>query len=579
MKDSEQLRSDLRSIDHRSYPAYKQLAGSYRFDRYVLNIEHVQGDPFAAPSNLSAVVALADARFPEEYRKTDRCRITLQDFLLRAFAQQCDAVSFKARGSGKSGLVAVTHPGQEVLERSACEVTDRSVIVRFEVGFPANGRTINARELEKILFELLPKAVHGSLFYAAVNRERLKQAIELCEDEEEIRAQLRERKLVAFLADGSILPRESGVSQKPMKGAVALRAPESLALTLNLPHRGAVRGLAIPQGITVIAGGGYHGKSTLLKALERGVYNHIAGDGRELVITDDTAWKLRAEDGRKITDVDISPFIRNLPGKTDTCHFSTLDASGSTSQAAGLIEAAEAGAKVLLIDEDTSATNLMVRDELMQQVISRDEEPIVPFLARARDLYEKAGISTILVVGSSGSYFHIADHVLQMDRYEVKDITERAKTTAAAWAREHADSGAPVTEAPDAFEMPAFRRALPVGAAEQKRRSYQGDRVITERLKIRMQGRSAFSIGHETLDLRYVEQLVDEEQTRMLSFLVRAAREELGGRQTVSSKDLFAWLEKKLRSGGFAAACGKERIVSGLAMVRMQEVCACFNRL
>ena len=101
--------------------------------------------------------------------------------------------------------------------------------------------------------------------------------------------------------------------------------------------------MGIRKGITLIVGGGYHGKSTLLKALEAGVYNHIAGDGREFVITDDTAFKLRAEDGRSITGVDISPFIKNLPNKKDTVHFSTEDASGSTSQAANLMEALESG--------------------------------------------------------------------------------------------------------------------------------------------------------------------------------------------------------------------------------------------
>ena len=81
-----------------------------------------------------------------------------------------------------------------------------------------------------------------------------------------------------------------------------------------------------------------------------------------------------------------------------------------------------------MIDEDTSATNFMVRDDFMQQVISREKEPITPFLERARDLYEKAGISTILVAGSSGAFFYIADTILQMDCYRALDITESVKT-------------------------------------------------------------------------------------------------------------------------------------------------------
>ena len=198
-----------------------------------------------------------------------------------------------------------------------------------------------------------------------------------------------------------------------------------------LPHAGKIQGMGIKKGITLIVGGGYHGKSTLLKALELGVYNHIAGDGREYVITDDTAMKIRAEDGRSIKKVDISMFINDLPNGKDTSAFCTEDASGSTSQAANVVEAMEAGAETFLIDEDTSATNFMIRDELMQRVVNREDEPITPFIDRIRELYEQYGISTILVAGSSGSYFHVADCIVQMNRYKPQEITAFAKEEAA----------------------------------------------------------------------------------------------------------------------------------------------------
>lgn len=199
-------------------------------------------------------------------------------------------------------------------------------------------------------------------------------------------------------------------------------------------------------------GGGYHGKSTLLSALERGVYNHIAGDGREYVITDPTAVKLRSEDGRLIREVDISLFINDLPNKKDTHRFSTPDASGSTSQAAGIVESMEAGSQVFLLDEDTSATNFMVRDSFMQSVIHREKEPITPFLERARDLYEKCGISTVLVAGSSGAFFHIADTVIQMDAYRPVDITEKVKGMLEEYPLQ-------MSETPT-FVMPSFEREL-----------------------------------------------------------------------------------------------------------------------
>ena len=435
MRTSADLKNLLAQIDRRSYPAYKDTRGAYQFPGYILSIDHVQGDPFAAPSKLSVQVRGRDAGFPRALYRTKVQRVALQDELTRQFGRQAAQCSFQAKGSGQSGLIAVSRCGPEVLERTACRMDPESgdLLLRLEVGFPANGRTINARELEKILFDFLPRCIRAALFYSNWDAGRLQAVADLAEDQQYIREQLPKLGLCAFVADGSVLPRESGVSSRPMKGAVAFQSPPELAVTLELPHRGRITGMGIPKGITLIIGGGYHGKSTLLKALERGVYPHVAGDGREYVVTDDTAVKIRAEDGRSIRRTDISMFINDLPNGKDTSAFVTEDASGSTSQAANVVESMEAGTSLLLIDEDTSATNFMIRDELMQRVISRDMEPITPFLDRIRELYDRYGISTILVAGSSGAYFHAADRVIQMDRYEPRDVTALAKREAAAF--------------------------------------------------------------------------------------------------------------------------------------------------
>lgn len=569
MKSSEDLRVNLRAINRKSYPAYKSLAGSYHFGKYTLNIEHVQGDPFAAPSRLSVKVNHKIAGFPASYYETKWDQTALEDYLIRRFHKQADRFCFQAKGSGKSGIISVSRPGQEVLERTACQVEGGGIIVRFEVGFPANGRTINAGELEKILFDFLPVCVEQSLYYAKTPKQELEKVIFLAEDQQYIRQQLKERDMVAFIGDGSVLPRESGVSDRPLKGGVPFQAPETMAVTLSLPHGGALRGMGIKKGITLIAGGGYHGKSTLLKALERGVYNHIAGDGREYVITEETALKLRAEDGRKITNTDISLFINHLPNGKDTKRFCTLDASGSTSQAANIVEGIESGSKLLLIDEDTSATNFMVRDDLMQRVVAREKEPITPFLERAVDLYRQAGISTILVVGSCGSYFYIADKIIQMDSYQAVDITEGTKKLIR-------DYPAPAVEAPG-FHLPSGRREIDLSGSVQKRKTYRGDGVVKERLKIKRMGKTAFSVGKENLDLRYVEQLVDEEQTQTLAYLLRYAKEHYGeGKNDVGS--VVKALDRLLKTKGLAGICDAGNVPSGLAMPRVQEIFACFNR-
>lgn len=569
MKMAEELQRELRSINRKSYPAYKGLKGAYQFPDYQLFIEHVQGDPFAAPSALRIFVPHSKAKFPERYY-WDKCsKVALQDALLRRFAEISAKFCYQAKGSGKSGVIQVSHCGQEVLERTACEITKEGIHIRFFVGFPANGRTINSGELEKILFVYLPKCVEMSLYHRKVPERETEQVICLKEDQRVIREELKKRGLIAFVANGSILPRQSGNSDLPMKDAVPFQSPKSMEITIQLRHRGSITGMGIRKGITLIAGGGYHGKSTLLEALEKGVYDHIAGDGREFVITDDTAWKLRAEDGRKIKDVDISLFINHLPNGRNTRRFSTLDASGSTSQAANIIEAIEAKSQVLLIDEDTSATNFMVRDELMQRVIQKDKEPITPFLERARDLYEKAGISTILVVGSCGSYFYIADQIIQMDNYCPVDITEKTRKLLKEYKK-------PDCEA-KGFALPSEKRIISFGSSVVRRKNYRGTGMVEEHEKLKVMGRESLMLGKEQLDLRYLEQLADREQTQTLGYLLKYAKEQYSGKTT----DLTALMESliwKLEKEGIGSVSGQKEIPAGMAMPRRQEIYACFNR-
>lgn len=569
MKMAEELQRELRSINRKSYPAYKGLKGAYQFPDYQLFIEHVQGDPFAAPSALRIFVPHSKAKFPERYY-WDKCsKVALQDALLRRFAEISAKFCYQAKGSGKSGVIQVSHCGQEVLERTACEITKEGIHIRFFVGFPANGRTINSGELEKILFVYLPKCVEMSLYHRKVPERETEQVICLKEDQRVIREELKKRGLIAFVANGSILPRQSGNSDLPMKDAVPFQSPKSMEITIQLRHRGSITGMGIRKGITLIAGGGYHGKSTLLEALEKGVYDHIAGDGREFVITDDTAWKLRAEDGRKIKDVDISLFINHLPNGRNTRRFSTLDASGSTSQAANIIEAIEAKSQVLLIDEDTSATNFMVRDELMQRVIQKDKEPITPFLERARDLYEKAGISTILAVGSCGSYFYIADQIIQMDNYCPVDITEKTRKLLKEYKK-------PDCEA-EGFALPSEKRSISFGSFVVRRKNYRGTGMVEEHEKLKVMGRESLMLGKEQLDLRYLEQLADREQTQTLGYLLKYAKEQYSGKTT----DLTALMEsliRKLEKEGIGSVSGQKEIPAGMAMPRRQEIYACFNR-
>lgn len=562
------LERQLAAIDGRGYPAYKSLRGIYDLGAFEVSIDHVQGDPFAAPSLVSVHVPAARAGFARElYATPERC-VALEDLLVRRFAAEAKRASFRVRGSGKSGLIATSSPGPEVLPRSACEMGDEGVLLRLEMGFPAHGRTVDGRALARMLFELLPVCVERSLVCDDACRRAARETVELADDQAAVRSALVRLGLVAFIADGSVLPRESGVSARPLRGAEPFVSPESLSVELDLPHRGRVRGLGVRSGVTLIVGGGYHGKSTLLKALQEGVYNHVAGDGRELVITDATAMKLRSEDGRAVQGVDISPFISNLPDGRDTRVFSTEDASGSTSQAASTIEAIEAGARALLIDEDTSATNFMVRDALMEEVVAADHEPITPFVERVRALWEERGVSSVIVVGSSGAFFPVADCVVQMDRYRAFDITERVREVC----REHGVEASGAKGA-DTWDGSLSRRILALPAKAFRRDEHgRGSRVHAR-------GLDSFFVGSAEVDVRLVEQLVDPEQVAALAQMVRLIGEErlLDGSRPLA--DAVDEVYRRFEHDGWWVLSARGDVACGFALPRPQELFCALNRL
>ena len=559
------LKNKLESIHRKSYPAYKSLRGSYTFGDFVLSIDHVQGDPFAAPSSLHVELPLKKAGFPEKYLEKRHTKTALEDLILRSFSKALDQYSFKAKGSGKSGLISTSRPGPEVMRRTAVEFNNIALLVRFEVGFPANGRTINAQELEKILLEFLPQIVKTCLFYQSWEKAKIQACYELAENQQRIREVLEERKLVAFCANGSILPRKSGVSSQPLKDAIEFQSPESMEISIDLPFGNSIRGMGIPEGVTLIIGGGYHGKSTLLQALEQGVYNHVKGDGREYVITRADALKLRAEDGRAVSHLDLSLFIHDLPNGKDTHCFSTEDASGSTSQAAGVLEGMEAETSCFLIDEDTSATNFLVRDAFMQRVVSGDQEPITPFIARVRDLYEKVGISTILVAGSSGAFFHVADTIIQMDAYRPKDVKMSVEALLPEYPPADLCSNA------EPFTLPTEKRMF---VMERKiKRHGRGERE--ERIKTKVMGTDGFSIEHNIVDLRCVEPLIDTEQTAALAAILKHIVKK--GSICMEMQELVAEISTLLKKKGMAAFV-EGALSCGYAYPRKEEIYLMLNR-
>lgn len=555
MKNLSDLKRELEKIDGRGYKTYKILEGQYSFEDYILSIDHVQGDPFASPSRIRVIVN-SNNNFPKNLFDEKYKKITICDFLTRLFSKNIYKYGEKVFGSGKSGLIEISKCSQQVIERTSIIINNEKIEARFYVGFPARGRSVLSKELEKILFNIIPNIVKNTLIYNNINIKALNDKLKLLEDQEFIRKQLKDKKLIAFIANNSILPRESGISQKPLKDGKKFISPKELEVEFNTPNRGLIKGMGIPEGITLIVGGGYHGKSTLLKALELGVYNHIEGDGREFVITDNTALKVRAEDGRAITKTDISLFINNLPNGKDTKKFYTENASGSTSQAANIIEGIESGTKLFLIDEDTSATNFMIRDSVMQQLVSKDKEPITPFIDVARSLYKQKGISTILVAGSSGDFFDIADLVIQMDNYEPYEVTKKAKALSRG-----------ITNVNENLKVDIdFNRVILKGTIESSPKG----------VKVKTLGKDGISINKENIDLRAVEQIVDNEQLNTIGAIMKYAENKLMGKNLTLAQ-IADNITEELKNNLIEI----ENIKGGygsFAIVRKQEIMCAYNR-
>lgn len=520
---SQKLQQKLSQVEGRGYKAYQQLKGVYAFPRFTLFIDYAQGDPYAAPSRLRARVGQELAGFSESLFENSVRRAALEDYLARAFAAAIGKYVKGRRGTGKSGLVGIDAGGQEIIKRTAAVVTPGYVEARFVVGLPAAGRRCLGREAAAVLLEEVPRVAEASLYYVALDSAAVAAHIEAAEDQDWLRGELARRGLVAFVADGSVLPRQSGISDLPLSSGQVIRfaATPELKVEVDLPNRGRITGMGIPEGVTLIVGGGYHGKSTLLKALERGVYSHVPGDGRDAVATRADAVKIRAEDGRRVEKVNISPFISNLPFGVDTTAFSTGNASGSTSQAANIVEALEAGARLLLIDEDTSATNFMVRDASMQRLIAKDREPITPFIDQVRNLRREHGVSTVLVMGGSGDYFGVADTVIAMHDYLPEVVTGKAREIAAA------TPGQRMSEAGGGYGHLTPRVPLP-GSIDPRR---------GRREKVGAKGLRTLVFGRQQVDLAAVEQLVDGSQTRALGDLVWYGKRRgyFDGRATLSA--------------------------------------------
>lgn len=560
MSDRDKLNSTLLKLDNNSYRAYKDIKGSYQFEDFSLIIDYVQGDPFAAPSQLRVIIPQTVANFPAQLFQSPSREIALRDYLARQFARIANQMS-SHRGTGKSGLITIATLNQEVLERNAVFINAQQLEVRFLIGLPARGRRILGRQAAAMLCEDIPQIVIKFLLFKSLDAIAIQHHVETVEDADWLRQQLPTKKLVAFVPNDAILPRRSGIDPRPLIGAIPFQSPPALEVEFNCPNQGKISGMGIPAGITLIVGGGYHGKSTLLNAIELGVYNHLPGDGREYVVANPLGVKIRAENGRSIAGVDISPFINHLPQGRLTNNFSTTNSSGSTSQAANIIEALEVGAKLLLIDEDTSATNFIIRDRRMQALIAKDKEPITPFIDKVRQLYDDYGVSTILVMGGSGDYFDVADQVIALDNYLPQDVTAKAQAIAQQYITDrNAEGGS------------SFGQITPRIPLKDSINPRRGKKEV----KLTARGVDKITFGNEDIELASVEQIVDVGQLKAIALAIVYAKANYMN-QSLTMAEIVDQVTQDISQSGLDIITNFPQ--GDLALFRRFELAAALNRL
>lgn len=558
------LESMIKGLKGRGYKAYKELQGrSFDYSPITLRFEHVQGDPFAQPSRLSVSLNLKEAGFPEKFFNTPTRRLAFEDFFLRKINMNLKTSSVVIKGTGKSGVIGVQPTGQAVIVRSGATIREGALELIFFAGLPAGGRTILEKECLRMFKEAIQPVWEQSLFPSALDFSEIDRAIESLEDYEVIQSALKKNDWSSFVANGSLLPRESGDSDLPLSDSRAVRfqAPAGLEACLELPHAGKIGGMPVPNGINLVVGGGFHGKSALLKAIQSAIHPHIYGDGREKIATVRTAAKIRAEDGRPVQPIDLSGFMSDLPAVDSTQKFCTRSASGSTSQAVNILEAIESGSEFLLMDEDACAANFMIRDARMQALVHSDKEPITPFLDRVEEIHNKLGIGILLVMGGCGDYFEPASQVIAMENFLPRLVTEDAKDIV------KEDPGKRVKET-----------NLPFPPVARRKRGLQAVSFSRGRKEIVIQARnlSSLVLGQNEVETHFLEQLEEEGQLTVCGWILhrlKKLQKDSALNDVEGLQKIFCEIDEK----------GLDSIApynTGLfAMPRLQEALAVLNRI
>lgn len=563
MFPAERLRDKLIVANGKGIQVYREVAGAYRFDRFELYIEGVQTEAAIPTACVRIRVDQAEAQVPPALWSTSAGRVAVEDFLARS-ARDAVHKHVRTRWPGRLAPLTVDAGGQEILVRNCVVLREEFVEVRGTMTLPAEGRKVASKPAQAFFFDELPAVVASGLTWAGLDGEAARRHVQVLEDYIHLREALPSLGLAAFVADGSVLPRESAFAERPLRGGrvIPFVAPDELAVTVELPSRGPVRGLGIPRGVTVVAGGAFSGKSTLVAALASGVFPHEPGDGRELVAACPDAVMILSEPGRRIERADLGAAFREMPNRPSAASVSYERAPGVVSMAAAVAEALEIGTGLLLFDEDEGATPYLARDAAMQRLVAKGFEPLTTLLDQVRSLWEDHGVSVVIATGGLGDYLDVADTVIVMEGCKPQAATARARAITEELGRRRANEGRSVA-------LPAPRVPLPRGFAGFKTRGARTE----------MRGRTAVGVGRESVDISGIRQLVDPGQMRAVGDAILHAldRGYVDGNASIS--EILDRVFGDIEDSGLGVLTAQQAPTSDYAMPRRHEVAAVLNRL
>ena len=570
------LKAQIDSLKDQPYQAIQKINGVFQFPQYDFYFIRIQGSPGANPASIAAInCSIAASEIPQSFFQSSCNRLALADFLIRRFNLAIAQFAKQNRGREGSGSFYTIELSQKMLERDSVLFSEKDIELRFIFSLPGkkSGRGQFDAEQAWIMFEQeLQNIVEYSLFYKNYDkaaRQLLEKYSEIQNTRQQIKNFLAEKGCCVFINNGACLPRQSGVDDKPSSKDKTTRFQSPLSLQVNIPlaDNKSIQGMVIREGVTCITGGGYHGKSTLLQAIQAGVYAHIPGDGREYIVTRDDAFFVSAEAGRSIKNVDISPFIGLLPNGISTQSFTTDNASGSTSQAANIVEAVQSGSGLLLFDEDSSACNFLIRDDLIKKVLGATADPIKPLYSSLRSFWQQKGISMIFVVGGLGAFLQKADLCLLMENYQCKDITVKVRKKL----------GKIIEDEDTALSFFADRKL----SADNFDPVYINQRLqkkIVERIKPLRNAPRQLEYGMDLINLEALPQIAESAQVLSVGYCllkIRAAMQTHESPEEISY--CLDWLYQKLEKQGLSFL--QPDYPGMLSMPRKYEVTAAINRI